>query len=100
MTSIADGELANISGKIEILGKRPFFDGPYSNIYRGKYDGQMVAVKVLKPVGRIHAMRRKIHRERAVWGALDHPNILPCIGYAEDDEQFEPFGALISPVSV
>ncbi|KAG8832890.1 hypothetical protein FRC18_004471 [Serendipita sp. 400] len=97
MTSIADRELANISGKIEILGKRPFFDGPYSNIYRGNYDGQMVAVKVLKPVGRIHAMRRKIHRERAVWGALDHPNILPCIGYAEDDEQFEPFGALISP---
>ncbi|KAG8754138.1 hypothetical protein FRC14_005356, partial [Serendipita sp. 396] len=97
MTNIADGELANISGEIEILEKRPFFDGPYSSIYRGKYDGQMVAVKVLKPVGRIQTIKRKILRERVVWGALDHPNILPCIGYAEDNERFGPYGALVAP---
>ncbi|KAG8789014.1 hypothetical protein FRC15_000561 [Serendipita sp. 397] len=97
MTSIANRDLANISGEIEILGKRPFFDGPYSDIYRGKYDGQMVAVKALKPVGRIQTIKRKILRERVVWGALDHPNILPCIGYAEDNERFGPYGAFIAP---
>ncbi|KAG9050444.1 hypothetical protein FS842_011367, partial [Serendipita sp. 407] len=97
MTSIANRDLANISGEIEILGKRPVFDGPYSDIYRGKYDGQMVAVKVLKPVGRIQTIKRKILRERVVWGALDHPNILPCIGYAEDNERFGPYGALVAP---
>ncbi|KAG8805291.1 hypothetical protein FRC19_007989, partial [Serendipita sp. 401] len=56
-----------------------------------------VAVKVLKTIGQTHAMRRKVQRERTVWGELDHPNILPLIGYAEDDERFEPFGALVSP---
>ncbi|KIM21067.1 hypothetical protein M408DRAFT_333661 [Serendipita vermifera MAFF 305830] len=41
-------------------------------------------------------MRRKINREREVWAALSHPNILPFYGFAED-AVFEPYGALISP---
>jgi hypothetical protein len=33
-----------------------------------------------------------------VWEALEHPNILPFYGHA-DDEDFQPFGAFISPVN-
>ncbi|KAG8808702.1 hypothetical protein FRC18_004893, partial [Serendipita sp. 400] len=90
-------ELENLSGKIKIRKLLPIFDGSYSRVYQGEYREQMVAVKVLKTIGQTHAMRRKVQRERTVWGELDHPNILPLIGYAEDDERFEPFGALVSP---
>jgi len=41
---------------------------------------------------------QKLNRERRTWGALHHPNILPLYGFAEDEEMFQPFGALISPV--
>ncbi|KAG8818655.1 hypothetical protein FRC17_010756 [Serendipita sp. 399] len=96
MATIFD-ELTDLTGRVEILTTRPAFDGTYSNVYRGKYNDQTVAVKVLKSIGRTHAMRRKILRERGIWGAFNHPNILPLIGYAEGDERFEPFGALVSP---
>jgi hypothetical protein len=42
-----------------------------------------------------------MQRERELWAALRHPNIVPLHGYAEDegDEKiFGEFGALISPV--
>lgn len=41
---------------------------------------------------------QKVHRERRVWGRLDHPNIVPMYGFAEGEELFGPLGALISPV--
>jgi hypothetical protein len=37
-------------------------------------------------------------RERKLWAAMDHVNIVPLYGYAEDESKFGPFGALISPV--
>jgi hypothetical protein len=37
-------------------------------------------------------------RERELWALLEHPNILPFYGYAEDEQVFGLFGALISPV--
>jgi len=41
---------------------------------------------------------QKVKRETTVWATAEHPNILPFYGFA-DDEEFAPFGALISPVS-
>ncbi|PVF94191.1 hypothetical protein CPB86DRAFT_54194 [Serendipita vermifera] len=41
-------------------------------------------------------MRRKIMREGLIWSKLDHPNILPLLGFADDDS-FQPFGAFVSP---
>ncbi|KAG8818021.1 RHO1 GDP-GTP exchange protein 2, partial [Serendipita sp. 399] len=79
MASIVE-DLTDLSGRIGQLTNLPVFDGTYSKVYRGEY-----------------ANRTKILRERVIWGALNHPNILPLIGYAEGDERFEPFGALISP---
>lgn len=40
-----------------------------------------------------------MRRERTIWAQLNHPNILPFYGYAEDPRLFGAFGALISPVS-
>ncbi|KAG8821831.1 hypothetical protein FRC17_009726 [Serendipita sp. 399] len=104
-------DIADLSGHIKQLTGQPVFDGTYSKVYRGEYQGQTIAVKVLKPVAQLKAMRRpsvrsecltlddeqKILRERVIWGTLNHPNILPLIGYAEGNERFEPFGGLVSP---
>jgi hypothetical protein len=43
---------------------------------------------------------QKLRRERRAWGALSHPNILPLYGFADDEEMFQPFGALVSPVGL
>ncbi|KAG8833190.1 hypothetical protein FRC17_011189 [Serendipita sp. 399] len=89
-------DIPNLSKDIIRLTTQPVFDGTYSKVYRGECHGQAVAVKVLKTISRINVMNRKIRRERVIWGALDHPNILPLIGYAEGDERLEPFGGLVS----
>lgn len=34
-----------------------------------------------------------------MWAWLQHPNILPLYGFAEAEEYYGPYGALISPVS-
>ena len=74
-----------------------------------------MAVKIIKQVSRksLKAMRRvsdywlkktvanfiqKMRRERELWAALEHQNIVPLYGYAEDERIFGLFGALISPV--
>ncbi|KIM30254.1 hypothetical protein M408DRAFT_328305, partial [Serendipita vermifera MAFF 305830] len=94
-------EASDLSGQVIILSYRPVFTGPYSCIYRGKLrgDGQIVAIKVLNAFKgcALHTMQRKLTRERRAWSALNHPNILPLYGFADDDELFQPFGALISP---
>ena len=46
---------------------------------------------------KINTPTQKVRRERLIWESLDHPNILPFYGHA-DDAMFEPFGAFISPV--
>lgn len=74
----------------------PEFTGNYSNVYRGKLSGNLVAIKIIKGVGTAKSTERKLLRERTTWETLNHPNILPFYGYA-NDESFEPFGALISP---
>jgi hypothetical protein len=39
-----------------------------------------------------------MRREKELWAALEHQNIVPLYGYAEDEGVFGLFGALISPV--
>jgi hypothetical protein len=33
-------------------------------------------------------------------GGVNHPQILPLLGFADDEELFQPFEALVSPVSI
>jgi hypothetical protein len=43
---------------------------------------------------------QKVKKERITWALLDHPNILPLLGYIENDPYFGELGALVSPVSI
>ncbi|PVF98959.1 kinase-like protein [Serendipita vermifera] len=95
-------EIPELSGQVKLLGPKAEFQGNYSDVYRGTFNGQVVAVKVLKALGRgrernLTSIKRRVKRERITWALLDHPHILPLLGYAEKDPQFGELGALISP---
>ncbi|KIM28063.1 hypothetical protein M408DRAFT_24081 [Serendipita vermifera MAFF 305830] len=86
----------NLTGEVSIEDRIPRFTGNYSSVYRGTYNGNPVAIKVIKATGHDEAVRRKLRRETLVWYSAKHPNIYPFYGDASDDE-FGTFGALISP---
>ncbi|PVF91224.1 kinase-like protein [Serendipita vermifera] len=89
--------LPNLSGELAPISMRSRrMRGGYADVYEGDWKGQKVAVKVIMPVNHLQSMRRKVRREAIIWLRLDHPNILPLFGFA-DDEDFQPFGAFISP---
>ncbi|KAI3678889.1 hypothetical protein L6452_38193 [Arctium lappa] len=61
--------------------------GSYGSVYKGVYDHQDVAVKVLDwgedghaSAAKISALRASFRQEVAVWHKLDHPNITKFIG--------------------
>lgn len=91
-------EPLDISEAVSVGAAEPQYTGPWSQVFKGKYQGFPVAVKMLRPSGTAAPqMIRRFKRELRVWGALRHPSVLPLVGYAQDDDQFGLFGALISP---
>ncbi|XP_014511947.2 serine/threonine-protein kinase STY46-like [Vigna radiata var. radiata] len=63
----------------------------YGTVYRGTYDGQDVAVKVLDwgedgvtPAVKIASLRSSFWQEVTVWQKLDHPNVTKFIGASLD----------------
>lgn len=61
--------------------------GAYGTVYRGTYDGQDVAVKILDwgedgmiTDSEAAAVRHSFKQEVAVWHKLDHPNVTKFIG--------------------
>ncbi|KAB1203324.1 Serine/threonine-protein kinase HT1 [Morella rubra] len=61
--------------------------GTYGTVYRGVYDGQDVAVKILDwgedgiaTAAETAALRSSFRQEVAVWHKLDHPNVTKFIG--------------------
>ncbi|KAL9668559.1 hypothetical protein QQ045_006094 [Rhodiola kirilowii] len=61
--------------------------GTYGIVYRGKYDDQDVAVKVLDwgeegaiTTAETAALRASFQQEVAVWQKLDHPNVTKFVG--------------------
>ncbi|KAK1352677.1 Serine/threonine-protein kinase HT1 [Heracleum sosnowskyi] len=61
--------------------------GTYGTVYKGSYDGQDVAVKVLDwgedglaTAAETAALRSSFQQEVAVWHKLDHPNVTKFIG--------------------
>nr|KYP75000.1 Serine/threonine-protein kinase HT1 [Cajanus cajan] len=62
-------------------------NGGYGTVYRGSYDSQDVAVKVLDwgedgvaTAAEISALRASFWQEVTVWHKLDHPNVTKFIG--------------------
>ncbi|PVG01330.1 kinase-like protein, partial [Serendipita vermifera] len=89
--------IPDLSGELTSINFQRPLRGGYSIVYQGQWKGRIVAVKVLSPVGPLHSMKRKIQREGTIWATLNHPNVLPLLGFAEDENMFLPFGAFISP---
>ncbi|KAI3449670.1 hypothetical protein Pfo_006335 [Paulownia fortunei] len=61
--------------------------GTYGTVYKGVYDGQDVAVKVLDwgedgiaTAAESAALRASFRQEVAVWHTLDHPNVTKFVG--------------------
>ncbi|KAG6525771.1 serine/threonine-protein kinase STY13-like [Zingiber officinale] len=61
--------------------------GTYGTVYRGSYDGQDVAVKVLDwgedgmaTEAETASLRASFQQEVAVWHKLDHPNVTKFVG--------------------
>ncbi|KAH8795889.1 kinase-like domain-containing protein [Flagelloscypha sp. PMI_526] len=78
---------------------QPFGGGGYSDVYRGFVGGSAVCVKVFR-FFMTGSHRRKVvknfNRETLLWRQLQHPNILPFLGFNE--EIFAPSYSLISPL--
>ncbi|KAJ7145908.1 kinase-like domain-containing protein [Mycena epipterygia] len=84
----------NVAGYEE----HPISGGTVSDIYKGSYDGQTVALKVMRTFHRgtaLHAFRSKFYQDALIWQRLCHPNILPLLGI--DRESFSPSVGMISP---
>ncbi|KAJ8765835.1 hypothetical protein K2173_015767 [Erythroxylum novogranatense] len=74
-------ELAKLDIKYEIAR------GTYGTVYRGNYDDQDVAVKLLDwgedgyaTAAETAALRASFRQEVAVWHKLDHPNVTKFVG--------------------
>ncbi|KAJ6938730.1 hypothetical protein NC651_005232 [Populus alba x Populus x berolinensis] len=72
-------------GKLDI--RHVIAYGTYGAVYRGNYDGQDVAVKVLDwgedgiaTAAETAALRASFKQEVAVWHKLDHPNVTKFVG--------------------
>ncbi|PVF92219.1 kinase-like protein [Serendipita vermifera] len=94
MEELDSPEVLDLTDQVVQTGLYPVFEGIYSNIFIGEWNGTKVALKVVRGVGTLYATRRRLHREKQVWSSLNHQNILPLFGYCEG---FGEFGALISP---
>ena len=63
--------------------------GGYADVFEGTFDGRKVAVKIVrtwlvKPKDHRKLVKR-LWRERVIWSTLDHPNILPFVGFCVAD---------------
>ena len=65
--------------------------GYFSDVYRGRWRDQTVAVKVLTQA----TSRRVFDHEMTLWQSLDHPNVLPLLGASS--AAGEPPWFLVSP---
>ncbi|GLT36545.1 hypothetical protein SLA2020_109160 [Shorea laevis] len=64
----------------------PLASGTYASVYKGVYDGQDVAVKVLElgEESKRSRVEAAFMKEVSVWHKLDHPNIAKLIGAKMD----------------
>ncbi|KAH8828637.1 kinase-like domain-containing protein [Flagelloscypha sp. PMI_526] len=82
-----------------LVDAKPFSGGGFSDVYHGRIQGVEVCVKVLRffmTDGQRQKVRKDFCREALLWRQLQHPNILPFLGFNE--ELFTPSFCLVSPL--
>ncbi|PVG01327.1 kinase-like protein [Serendipita vermifera] len=95
--------ILDLSGELTSINFQRPFRGGYSIVYQGALARRDAAlgetgIKIIYSIEWLtHVEHQKIQREGVVWAGLQHPNILPLLGFAEDEDLFQPFGAFISP---
>ncbi|KAL0956192.1 hypothetical protein HGRIS_002350 [Hohenbuehelia grisea] len=72
----------SISDGLEKDSDDALLSGGFADVWKGKYKGEPVALKVLRIYGRDNLQKVKMSfcREAIVWQRLSHPNILPFLG--------------------
>ncbi|KAG6856717.1 hypothetical protein H0H87_001506 [Tephrocybe sp. NHM501043] len=63
-------------------GQHPLIAGGFADIYKGNFEGQVVALKVIRvyQTTQIEHLLKHISKEAILWGQLTHPNVLPIYG--------------------
>ncbi|KIM33464.1 hypothetical protein M408DRAFT_154742 [Serendipita vermifera MAFF 305830] len=86
--------LRNLSGEVRQIGLHATFEGNYSNVFKGIWNGTLVSIKVIRGVGVSQPVLAKIREQREAWWHLQHPNVLSLYGFSDE---FGSYGASISP---
>ncbi|KAK0504393.1 kinase-like domain-containing protein [Armillaria luteobubalina] len=81
------------------IGGRPVWGGGFANIWKGRMNGELICIKVLRifldnGLEERNKMIKSFCREALVWRNLYHPNILPFLGV--NKHLFAPSFCLIS----
>ncbi|KAJ7318190.1 kinase-like domain-containing protein [Mycena albidolilacea] len=84
---------------IKNVSQTPLAGGYFGDIFRGQYQGELVAMKRLRlfqaESDESVQIRRRFCREALIWKNLDHDYILPFFGV--DSETFSGFLCMVSP---
>ncbi|KAG6818581.1 hypothetical protein H0H93_003796 [Arthromyces matolae] len=67
---------------VEDVGAFPHSGGGFPDIYKGKFQGEVVCIKIIRifETTQIAYMLKQISKEAILWGQLSHPNILSIFG--------------------
>ncbi|KDQ09403.1 hypothetical protein BOTBODRAFT_137720 [Botryobasidium botryosum FD-172 SS1] len=80
--------------EISLIKTEKCNEGGFSDCFEGIFLGcQKVAMKALRAHLKEEVMERRMKREMGVWGRLDHPNVLPFIGW----HTLGPTSYMVSP---
>lgn len=68
----------------------PLYQGGYGDVWKSKYFGRDVAVKVIRTYSNTNLQKvvGRFCREVVTWKNLQHPNVLPLIGVTMTETQF------------
>jgi len=84
---------------VERQGRDPVGGGGFSDVWKGTYKGDLVAVKVLRIFARqvTADLTKALSCEALVWYTLDHPNVQPFLGMTTfGSDEAERYG-LVTP---
>lgn len=71
-----------LNGRVAKHGEFPVAGGGYADVWAGTLDGRKVALKIVRPWGiKDHKLVKRLWREHLIWSTLNHPNVLPFLGF-------------------
>jgi len=76
-----------LNGRITKHGESPVTGGGYADVWEGTFDGRKVALKIVRTwlIKDPHKLVKRLWREHVIWSTLNHPNILPFLGFCVGD---------------